>query len=336
MTRMLSCAAMAALMSAHVFGQQAAPPAPAASPSSFLVFLQQRPLGREEVRVVRTAEGWTIQGNSRLGQPIDVTTGRAEIVYDANWQPRSLIVESVARGQEVQLRTTFADGKATNEVFADGKTSTKVDEVSADSVVLPNTFLGSYAALAQRLQGRKAGDTIRAYVVPQVEVPVRIVAAVDEQIQTPRESIDATRFDLKVVNPPPAGEVDVNLWASKTGLFLRMSIPGQALEMVREDIASSGTRTASFSLPGDERVTIPASGFNIAATLTRTNATGPAPAVVLVAGSGPVDRDETVAGIPIFGHLARGLVEAGFLVVRYDKRGIGQTGGRAESATLSD
>ena len=57
---------------------------------------------------------------------------------------------------------------------------------------------------------------------------------------------------------------------------------------------------------------------------------------MLVAGSGPVDRDETVAGIPIFGQLASALADAGYLVVRYDKRGVGQSGGRPESATLSD
>ena len=60
------------------------------------------------------------------------------------------------------------------------------------------------------------------------------------------------------------------------------------------------------------------------------------PAVVLIAGSGPVGRDEVVAGIPVFGQLASALADAGFFVVRYHKRGIGQSGGRAESATLQD
>jgi len=36
------------------------------------------------------------------------------------------------------------------------------------------------------------------------------------------------------------------------------------------------------------------------------------------------------------GQLAGALADAGFLVVRYDKRGYGQSGGRAESATISD
>jgi len=57
---------------------------------------------------------------------------------------------------------------------------------------------------------------------------------------------------------------------------------------------------------------------------------------VLVGGSGPTDRDETAFNIPIFGQLAGALADAGYLVLRYDKRGIGQSGGRAEAATLAD
>ena len=38
----------------------------------------------------------------------------------------------------------------------------------------------------------------------------------------------------------------------------------------------------------------------------------------------------------MFGHIARDLAAAGFIVVRFDKRGVGQSGGRAESATIAD
>ena len=50
----------------------------------------------------------------------------------------------------------------------------------------------------------------------------------------------------------------------------------------------------------------------------------------------PTDRDEFVAGIPIFAQLANALADAGYLVVRYDERGAGQSGGRQESATLQE
>ena len=103
---------------------------------------------------------------------------------------------------------------------------------------------------------------------------------------------------------------------------------------MRDDIASVSTRRVVISREGDEQVRIPANGFNLAGTISKPAGTAGQrlPAIVLVAGSGPVDRDETVAGIPVLGQLAGALADAGFLVLRYDKRGIGQSGGRIESA----
>jgi hypothetical protein len=58
--------------------------------------------------------------------------------------------------------------------------------------------------------------------------------------------------------------------------------------------------------------------------------------VILLSGSGVGDRDGFALGIPTLGQLAGALADAGFLAVRYDKRGNEQSGGRAESATMSD
>ena len=120
--------------------------------------------------------------------------------------------------------------------------------------------------------------------------------------------------------------------------MLELKIPAAGLSVVRSDLASVATRTETVSNPTDQDVSIPGAGFNIAATLTTPSTTGRLrhPAIVLVAGSGPVDRDETVAGIPIFAQLAGALADQGFLVVRYDKRGVGQSGGRTERVTLQD
>jgi pimeloyl-ACP methyl ester carboxylesterase len=203
-------------------------------------------------------------------------------------------------------------------------------------VVLPNAFLGSYAALARRLHGKGVGTQLGGYIAPQAEVPIRVVLVTPERIETPKAVINVTRYGVVLANPPPAGDLPMNLWVDQNGDLIRMSIPSQSIELAREDIASAASRTSAFSLPNDESVTIPAMGFNLAGTITRPKVAGPAPALILIGGSGPTDRDETVAGIPVFGQLARDLVNAGFIVLRYDKRGVGQSGGRAESATIAD
>ena len=112
-------------------------------------------------------------------------------------------------------------------------------------------------------------------------------------------------------------------------------IPAQSLEFAREDVASVSSRLVTMSRPNDEDIRIPANGFSLAGTVSKpANASGKLPAVILVSGSDPTDRDENVFGIPIFGQIADALADAGFIVLRYDKRGVGQSGGRTEAARL--
>lgn len=324
------------LGSGTAFAQAPPPLATAQSDTQYWMFFRSQLVGREEVIVLKTNDGWIVRGSSRLGQPIDITTRTAEIEYDAEWRPKSLIVDGVVRGQDLTVKTTFADGKASNLVAVQGSPQSKVDAVSADTIVLPNTFLGSYAALARRLQGKTTGAELRAYIAPQAEITIRVTGAVSERIDLPKGGIASTHYTMTFSNPPPNGDLVVNIWANAEGGLLRLSIPAQQIELAREDISSAASRTATFSLEGDESVTIPSIGFNLAATINKPKSAAPLPAVILIGGSGPTDRDETVAGIPVFGQVARDLVAAGFFVVRYDKRGVGQSGGRAESVTIAD
>ena len=65
----------------------------------------------------------------------------------------------------------------------------------------------------------------------------------------------------------------------------------------------------------------------LAGTLTLPEGSGPFPAVVLVSGSGPQDRDETIGAMKPLGLVADGLTRAGMAVLRYDDRGVGGSGG---------
>jgi len=337
-TRLMAGLGLAGAL-ATTLSAQVAPPAAArqglAGAESYVIFLAGRPVGREEVAVSRQADGWVLRGSSRVSPPIATTVRRVEVHYDANWQPRSLSLEGAIQDREVSLETTFADGKATNALKEGDESTEKIDDVSADAVVLPNVFFGSYAALAARLVGATVGTEIKAYIAPQAEIPIVVSAVTDEQIETPRRTFTARRLTLTFKNPN--GEVTASLWIEASGAFVRLSVPAQTLEIARDDVASAASRMSAFAIEGDDTVMVPANGFNIAATVTKPSTpSGQRPAVVLIGGSGPADRDGTVAGIPVLGQIARDLVKAGFVVVRYDKRGVGQSGGRAETATLRD
>ncbi|MFO0804014.1 MAG: alpha/beta hydrolase [Gemmataceae bacterium] len=76
--------------------------------------------------------------------------------------------------------------------------------------------------------------------------------------------------------------------------------------------------------------------FKLAGTLTLPKGDGPYPAVVLVSGSGPQDRDETLLGHKPFLVIADHLTRKGFAVLRYDDRGVGKSGGKHDTATSAD
>lgn len=80
----------------------------------------------------------------------------------------------------------------------------------------------------------------------------------------------------------------------------------------------------------------PAAAIELAGTLTLPPGEGPWPAVVLISGSGPQDRDETVFGHKPFAVLADHLTRSGIGVLRYDDRGVGESGGSFPTATSED
>jgi pimeloyl-ACP methyl ester carboxylesterase len=88
----------------------------------------------------------------------------------------------------------------------------------------------------------------------------------------------------------------------------------------------------------EEEVRYPAKvpAVQLAGTLTLPQGKGPFPAVLLIAGSGPNTRDESVFGHAIFLVLADHLTRHGIAVLRSDKRGTGQSGGDYASATSED
>ena len=81
-------------------------------------------------------------------------------------------------------------------------------------------------------------------------------------------------------------------------------------------------------------------GHTLAGTLTIPNAdeygAGPFPTAVLITGSGPQDRDESLLGHKPFLVIADYLTRHGIAVLRYDDRGTAQSSGTFSGATSAD
>jgi uncharacterized protein len=92
---------------------------------------------------------------------------------------------------------------------------------------------------------------------------------------------------------------------------------------------SDGTQSADWQHPSyshpdsfrEREVTVGDGAWRLPGTLTvPANLGGAAPGIVLVHGSGPLDRDETIGANKPFRDLAEGLASRGIAVLRYEKR----------------
>jgi uncharacterized protein len=324
--------ALALTLLAPAAGAQNAQP-PAAT--KFSVLLQGRPVGTEFVAVTSSAEGWLISATSSLGPPLNLETSKFQLRYAPDWQPKSLSIEGTLSGQVLTVSTTFTSTSAITDLVQAGQRASVTHAVTPQTLVMANSFYAPYEAVARRLGSAAVGARFQVYVAPQAEVAMTVDKITLHRVTTPTGALDLRQFDLTFANP--GGPLTVEVWIDAENRLARVAIPAGGVTVLREDISSVMSRIETISRKGDEDVFVPSTGFSLAGVLSKpSNTTGPAPAVVLVAGSGAQDRDERVFNIPIFGQLANALADAGFVVLRYDKRGVGRSGGRIENATLED
>ncbi|MGB8259345.1 MAG: alpha/beta fold hydrolase [Terracidiphilus sp.] len=130
--------------------------------------------------------------------------------------------------------------------------------------------------------------------------------------------------------------------ASIDGTFTQGGNPMPlVMKRVKDEAATERSRPQNPVKPypyREEEVTYPnpAAGNTLAATLTVPPGKGPFPAVLLIVGSGPHDRDESLMGHKPFLVLADALTRKGIVVLRADKRGIAKSTGNYAQATTAD
>ncbi len=102
--------------------------------------------------------------------------------------------------------------------------------------------------------------------------------------------------------------------------LVRPQTPKPPFDYLSEDVTF---KNADGSISYGATITIPKGGKTY-------------PAVLLVSGSGPQNRDEELMGHKPFAVIANYLTNKGYIVLRVDDRGVGQTTGDRKKATSAD
>jgi len=150
----------------------------------------------------------------------------------------------------------------------------------------------------------------------------------------------ALRIEIEKISGVFTGLIAADL-SSIDGTFTQGSSLPLSLHRVKDEAELELKRPQNPTKPypyHDEDVSYENKVQNVtlAATLTIPQGKGPFPAVVLITGSGPQDRDESLLGHKPFLVLSDYLTRHGIAVLRADDRGTGKSTGNFATATTAD
>ena len=199
------------------------------------------------------------------------------------------------------------------------------------TMVLENLVWHQFLFLLEQYDHAKAGrQNFTAFLPGQgVEYPVSL-----EYIAAPTYRLNDRTIATRRYHVVAAGHAELELWTDEARMPLLFQVAAQKIKVVRqgaENLAESAFappvvyQPPAYAAPAafreQELIVGQGGGWPLPATLTMPAAgKGPFPAVVLVHGSGPNDRDETLGPNKPFRDLAWGLATQGIAVLRYEKR----------------
>ncbi len=189
-----------------------------------------------------------------------------------------------------------------------------VDQRSVDqlySAIRDGNFSGATANFNPRMKAALTPDKLQTAWQQTFgnEGPLRSWTIV---ARTPIPGGDENAIELEFDHSKAMSTVAV---ASATG-----QIGSLVFKLPKSNAAATSPPYADASKFHSEHVTLGETPDKLPATLTIPHGTEPFPAVVLVHGSGPHDRDESIGPNHPFKDIAEGLSSRGIIVLRYDKR----------------
>lgn len=199
-----------------------------------------------------------------------------------------------------------------------------------DSPVTYLPLVENYDFKKGRSQGSGALSSFSADLPPMKRY-ITLTSIKDEYIKIGKRNIKAENLILKIRNYPQG-----SIWVAKSDKsILKIEIPRKSLKITR--VFSPRELTAlKYALSDDsytsKEVSFKNKNIQLSGTLTVPNKPGAHPAVLLISGPAPQNRQAQ----GLFTNISDYLSKNGFLVLRYDNRGVGSSGGDSASSADSD
>jgi pimeloyl-ACP methyl ester carboxylesterase len=282
--------------------------------------------GNEEYTLTRDASGYHIEGTTKATFPGAQLVLHEKLAVDPQFMPASYALDATVAGSAQKTRLTRSGDSYTIQAQTNGQSPSTTVEPKGPAFLLDNMIAAHSQVLLDWLATQKAES-----VNIQILVPQRLLmqgATVTRNSHASGKLGDAA-IELEHYSIQSGGLRLELLARAGTHELMQIAVPAQSFEMVRDGFVAvlaadhAAPQPAANSNCNTREVKIASDGLELGGTLClplSASAEHKVPVVVMVHGSGPHDRDETIGPNKPFRDMAEGLAGKGVASLRYEKR----------------
>jgi hypothetical protein len=224
--------------------QPAAKPAPGPAPvassagngGKLNIYMAGKPMASETYTLNKSDGKIEVSGsgNATIG-PMKIDIEQFKVVTDDKYQPLEALAKAKLGQVQMNVKTTFADGKATNEIDSGQGPKTKEDNVSPGAIVVnANLPLYPWSFLALRADLKNQDpQQFPIYVLGQAEVSATVIFKGRETVEFANKTADLNHITMNGTTPQGQA-ISLDFWLDDSRKVIKIAVPSQGVEAYQD------------------------------------------------------------------------------------------------------
>ena len=214
----------------------APPAATTGNGGKLTVFMAGKPMASETYSIDKSDGRIAVSGsgNAAIG-PMKIDIQQFKVVTDDKYQPLEAVAQAKLGQIQMNVKTTFAGGKASNEIDSGQGPKTKEDAVSAGAIVVnANLPLYPWSFLAMRADLKSQDpQQFPVYVLGQSEVPATVIFKGREPVEFANKTADLDHITVNATTPQGQA-ISLDFWLDDSRKVIKILVPSQAVEAYQD------------------------------------------------------------------------------------------------------
>jgi hypothetical protein len=220
-------------------------PAPAQAPlaqsaggngGKLTIYMAGKPMASETYAVDKSDGKIEVSGsgNATIG-PMKIDIQQFKVVTDDKYQPLEARAQAKLGQIQMNVKTTFAGGKANNEIDSGQGPKIKEDNVSSNAIVVnANLPLYPWSFLAMRAELKNQDPQVfPVYVLGQAEVPATVVFKGRESVEFANKTADLNHITMNATTPQGQA-ISLDFWLDESRKVIKIAVPSQGVEAYQD------------------------------------------------------------------------------------------------------